>query len=184
MLIQRLVCLNFCHQQLRKKWIIFHFVIIPNKHLSQTQIPPKLELYPVNFEFSFSAWQFLINLTVHSLNYACVIEKETRVSVWKAVSCRQVKREMEKERDMSQHPQDVSVFWAAVVWKLEAALRRPVNSFSHRNPRACKTGSGCPLSLAMLFHPFLSLYITNSSLFSVPLSEAESVFNSISSHQT
>lgn len=82
---------------------------------------------------------------------------------------RQVKREMEKERDMSQHPQDVSSFWAAVVWELEAALRRPVNSFSHRSPRACKTGSGCPLSLATLFRPFLSLCITDASLFS-PLS--------------
>lgn len=97
---------------------------------------------------------------------------------------RQVKREMEKERDMSQHPQDVFSFWAAVVWELEAALRRPVNSFSHRSPRACKTGTGCPLSLAMLFRPlFLCQYITNTSLFSPPLSEAEPLFKSISSHQ-
>lgn len=141
-------------------------MIFLHKHLSkweeQTTYSIKTRLYLVYFEgfvCVLAPCQFLMNLTTVT-TYLCECREDSVLHACLAHVClvkgrgRQVRREMEKERDMSHHPQDVSSFWAAVVWELEAALRRPVNSFSHRSPRACKAGAACPLSLATLSRPF------------------------------
>ena len=78
----------------------------------------------------------------------------------------------ERERDMSQHPQDVSSFWAAVVWELEAALRRPVNSPLPHKPPCMQSRLRLPALLGHAYSApyfFVSVYNRHLLIYSGPL---------------